>query len=284
MAAAYAARAAAAAALAGFAADARARAEREDLLRFQLGELDAARPVPGEDAGAGRRTRAPARRRALLRGDRGRRGDAVRGRRRRQRADRGGVARPRAAGGAGSGAGAAGRAAARRGGRRRGRGARSRPLRARRPLRSGAAGGDRGTAVPAVAPVRANTAAPWPIWPRGARRSPPSWPRSPATTTRWPRARRRPTRRTRARAAAAAALSASRKQAAQQPGEEGRRHPARARLRERAGCPSLLEARELGADRRRPRALPVRAQPGRGAAPAGARSPRAASCRGSCWR
>ncbi len=49
MAAAYAARAAAAAALAGFAADARARAEREDLLRFQLGELDAARPVPGEE-------------------------------------------------------------------------------------------------------------------------------------------------------------------------------------------------------------------------------------------
>src|SRR6187401_1127162 len=47
--AAYAARAAAAAALAGFAADARARAEREDLLRFQLGELDAARPVPGEE-------------------------------------------------------------------------------------------------------------------------------------------------------------------------------------------------------------------------------------------
>ena len=88
MAAAYAARAAAAAALAAFSADARARAEREDLLRFQLGELEAARPVPGEDAGAGRRARAPARRRAVLRGDRGRRGDAVRGRRRRQRADR----------------------------------------------------------------------------------------------------------------------------------------------------------------------------------------------------
>ena len=49
MAAAYAAQAAAAAALAGFSADARARAEREDLLRFQLGELEAARPVPGED-------------------------------------------------------------------------------------------------------------------------------------------------------------------------------------------------------------------------------------------
>jgi DNA repair protein RecN (Recombination protein N) len=39
----------AAAALARFSADARGRAEREDLLRFQLGELDAARPVPGED-------------------------------------------------------------------------------------------------------------------------------------------------------------------------------------------------------------------------------------------
>jgi DNA repair protein RecN (Recombination protein N) len=49
MAAAYAAQAAGAAALAGFSADARARAEREDLLRFQLAELEAARPVPGED-------------------------------------------------------------------------------------------------------------------------------------------------------------------------------------------------------------------------------------------
>ncbi|HMF42159.1 MAG TPA: DNA repair protein RecN [Polyangia bacterium] len=49
MAAAYAAQTAAAAALAAFSADARARAEREDLLRFQLGELEAARPVPGEE-------------------------------------------------------------------------------------------------------------------------------------------------------------------------------------------------------------------------------------------
>jgi DNA repair protein RecN (Recombination protein N) len=49
MAAAYTAQAAAVAALAGFSADARARAEREDLLRFQLGELEATRPVPGED-------------------------------------------------------------------------------------------------------------------------------------------------------------------------------------------------------------------------------------------
>ena len=61
MAAAYAAQAAAAAALAAFSADARARAEREDLLRFQLGELEAARPVPGEDADARRRARAAAR-------------------------------------------------------------------------------------------------------------------------------------------------------------------------------------------------------------------------------
>jgi DNA repair protein RecN (Recombination protein N) len=37
------------AALEAFSADARARAEREDLLRFQLGELEAARPVAGED-------------------------------------------------------------------------------------------------------------------------------------------------------------------------------------------------------------------------------------------
>jgi DNA repair protein RecN (Recombination protein N) len=36
-------------ALASFSADARARAEREDLLRFQLGELDAAQPAHGED-------------------------------------------------------------------------------------------------------------------------------------------------------------------------------------------------------------------------------------------
>ncbi|HVX97596.1 MAG TPA: DNA repair protein RecN [Polyangia bacterium] len=36
-------------ALEAFSADARGRAEREDLLRFQLGELDAARPVAGED-------------------------------------------------------------------------------------------------------------------------------------------------------------------------------------------------------------------------------------------
>ena len=49
MAAAHAAAALAAAALAAFSADARARAEREDMLRFQLGELDAAQPVAGED-------------------------------------------------------------------------------------------------------------------------------------------------------------------------------------------------------------------------------------------
>jgi len=49
MASAYAARVAARAALESFSADARARGEREDLLRFQLGELEAARPEPGED-------------------------------------------------------------------------------------------------------------------------------------------------------------------------------------------------------------------------------------------
>jgi DNA repair protein RecN (Recombination protein N) len=49
MGAAWTAMAAAATALASFSADARARAEREDLLRFQLGELEAARPAPGED-------------------------------------------------------------------------------------------------------------------------------------------------------------------------------------------------------------------------------------------
>lgn len=46
---AHAARAEAATGLASFSADARARSEREDLLRFQLGELEAARPAPGED-------------------------------------------------------------------------------------------------------------------------------------------------------------------------------------------------------------------------------------------
>jgi DNA repair protein RecN (Recombination protein N) len=49
MAEAAAARTAARAALESFAADARARGEREDLLRFQLGELETARPAPGED-------------------------------------------------------------------------------------------------------------------------------------------------------------------------------------------------------------------------------------------
>jgi DNA repair protein RecN (Recombination protein N) len=49
MAAAHAALGEAVAALEAFAADARTRAEREDMLRFQLSELDAAQPVAGED-------------------------------------------------------------------------------------------------------------------------------------------------------------------------------------------------------------------------------------------
>jgi DNA repair protein RecN (Recombination protein N) len=49
MAAAYEALAAARGALETFTADVRGRAEREDLLRFQLGELEAAAPVAGED-------------------------------------------------------------------------------------------------------------------------------------------------------------------------------------------------------------------------------------------
>jgi DNA repair protein RecN (Recombination protein N) len=49
MMAAYTARADALTALAAFSADARARSEREDLLRFQLAELEAAGPAPGED-------------------------------------------------------------------------------------------------------------------------------------------------------------------------------------------------------------------------------------------
>ncbi len=47
------ARTAARAALDGFSADTRARAEREDLLRFQLGELEAARPEAGLDDALG---------------------------------------------------------------------------------------------------------------------------------------------------------------------------------------------------------------------------------------
>ena len=49
MSAAHAALAEATASLEAFAADARTRAEREDMLRFQLSELDAAQPVAGED-------------------------------------------------------------------------------------------------------------------------------------------------------------------------------------------------------------------------------------------
>ena len=49
MAEAYAAQVEARRALESFSADARTRAEREDLLRFQLGELEAAKPVAGED-------------------------------------------------------------------------------------------------------------------------------------------------------------------------------------------------------------------------------------------
>lgn len=49
MIAAYVARSESAATLATFSANARALSEREDLLRFQLSELEAARPAPGED-------------------------------------------------------------------------------------------------------------------------------------------------------------------------------------------------------------------------------------------
>jgi len=49
MIAAHVARSESAAALAKFSANARALSEREDLLRFQLSELEAARPAPGED-------------------------------------------------------------------------------------------------------------------------------------------------------------------------------------------------------------------------------------------
>ena len=128
----------------------------------------------------------------------------------------------------------------------RGRRARSRPLRARCPLGPGAPGGDRGTAVPAVAPLPQARRHASPISPRGATRSPPSWPRSPsyddALAARQAAADEADAR----AAAAAAALSASRKQAA-----SSLEKKVAATLRElgfaSARLPLLLEARELGA-------------------------------------
>ena len=127
----------------------------------------------------------------------------------------------------------------------------------------------------------ANTAARSPIWPRGARRSPPSWPRS-ARYDEALAARQAAADQADARAAAAAAaLSASRKRAAAQPGEARSPRPcASSGFASAAAARSQIEARELGRDGRRSRALPVRAQPGRASRARWRGSPRAASCRG----
>ena len=109
--------------------------------------------------------------------------------------------------------------------RDRGRRARSRALRAGRPLRSGAARGDRGAAVSAVGGSAASTAARSPIWPRGARRCAPSWPRS-ARYEEGLAARQAAADAAEARAPrggrGADALAPA---GGQQPGEEGRRRP-----------------------------------------------------------
>ena len=127
----------------------------------------------------------------------------------------------------------------------------------------------------------ANTAAPSPISPRGARRSPPSWPRSARYEEgagRAPgRGRRRRTRAPPRRPPRCPRRASRRRRSLEKKVDATLRELG---LRDARGCRSALEARELGADGRRPGALPVRAQPGRGAAPAGARSRRAASCRG----
>ena len=231
---------------------------------------------------AGRRARADPRRRevpaASSRGEEALyAGDGAVGER-----DRGRGARARAAGPAGSGAGAAGRAAARRRRRRRGRRPRPRPLRARRPLRtrSGWPRSRSGCSCFAALPQtrrhrgRAGRAA------RGAGGR--AGGRSARSRRGSRRARRRSTRRRRARGGAAAALS--------------ERAQAAARTLERKIDETL---RELGL---RPARLPSRSRRGswarRGATgsascsrPTRARSrgrwpgsPRAASCRGSCWR
>ena len=168
--------------------------------------------------------------------------------------------------GARSGARARGRAAARGGGDDRGRGAQSRTLRPRRPLRSGAARRGRGAAVPAAAPLPQARRHGRRIWPRGARRSPPSWARSAPTRRGWRRGRRALDEASRARAGGG-------RRAHRRP-PSGRRQPRTqgdATLRElgfsSARLPVELEARELGPRRRRPGALPVRAQ-SRGPAPA----------------
>ena len=153
MAAAHAALSEARRALETFSADVRGRAEREDLLRFQLGELDAAQPVAGEDdelralrerlKGAERFFAVAARGEDML----------LRGRRAPSPSCIAAVARELAplAPSSTPAPRAAARAARRRAGRRRGRGARSGQVRARHPVRSRAPRRDRGAAAPAPA-------------------------------------------------------------------------------------------------------------------------------------
>ena len=134
--------------LAGFEAEARTRAEREDYLRFQLRELEEAAPEPGRGRCPQGRARTgagggevpggvlPGRRDALLRGRRGRRADRRRG------------PGPGDPGHAGHHPGSPGRAPAQRPGAGRGRGRRSGPAAPARALRSRAAGADRRTPAP----------------------------------------------------------------------------------------------------------------------------------------
>ena len=253
MAAAHAAPAAAAAALAAFSADARARAEREDLLRFQLGELEAARPGAGRgrDAGAPSASgcAAPS---ASSRRPRGGEetlyaGDGAVGER------IAAVLRELAPLAALDPALAplVERLAEARGDDR-GRRARSRPLRARRPLRSGAPGRDRGAAVPAVAPLPQARRHAWPIWPRGARR----WRAELAEIGSLRRGagrapgggRRRPTARARGGGRGAVAVAPARRPRSLE--TQGRRDAARARLRVRA--PAGRRSRRASSARRAP--------------------------------
>ncbi len=233
----------------------------------------------GRGADAGRRTRAAARRRPFPRGDRGRRGDAVRG----------------------DGAVSERIAAVRReleplaaldpalapqverlsdaAAIDRGCGARSRSVRARRALRPGAPRRDRRAPVPAVA------AHPQARRLGGGSRRPARRAGRRAGRGRLSYddgARRAPGHgRPGGRAGDRGGGRAVRVPQARgfEPGAQGRCDAARARVRLRPAADRDRGAR-AGRGGRRPCPLPVRAQPRRSTAPAGARSRRAASCRG----
>ena len=282
MAAAYAARAEARAALARFAADARARGRARGPAAVPAGELEAAAAGARRGRARWRRAGAPQGGGEVPGGDRARRGDAVRGGRRRRRAPGRRGARAGAAGGARSGAGAARRAAAPR---RRPRSRTSRAISAAtrgesgRTRRGSAEVEERLFLLSRLCRKHGGTA----DGSRGQadRRCAPSWPSSARSRRGWPRGRRR--------VAAAEARAPRRRR--RRCRRRGGGRPAASRRRSapccaswrspRRGYPSAIEARdELGPNGAERVRLPVRAQPRRGAAAAGARSPRAASCRG----